>query len=194
MTQMANRLAEMLVGTLFREDELHAMAASVGRGDEVPQVVAVLKRFEKRFDYKLKVAPDWKSTRMNTKYVSVLEPKNDLRFSLGLRFEVDLLIPEFGQDVSTIEEYVDAWKLRLVDGGIDMSSFGEFKDIDAPEGFSAYTVDLPNGGRQITLMKLINEDMLELVSLVFTKDFATLYPQNRKKMEEMIAAARLELH
>jgi len=192
--QMAYYLAEQLVGSLFRVDQLHTMAASVGRGDEVPQVAAVMKRFEKRFDYTLKTAPDWKQTRMNSKYVSVLEPKNDLRYSLGLRFEVDLLIPEFGQDVSTVDEYVDAWKLRLVDQGIDISSFAVFADIDAPDGFRAYSLDLPGGGRQVSLLRLLNEDMLQLVSLIFTKDFATLYPQNRKKMEAMIAAAKLQVH
>jgi len=191
--RIANHMAEQLVGTLFREDKLHAMAASVGRGDEVPQVSAVMKRFEKRFDFTLKTAPDWKFTKMNSKYTNVLEPKNDLRFSLGLRFEVDLLIPEFGQDVSTVDEYVLAWKLRIVDQGIDASSFGEFADIDAPEGFRAYSLDLPGGGKQISLIKILNEDMLEMVSLVFSKDFATLYPQNRKKMESMIAAAKLEV-
>ncbi len=57
-----------------------------------------MKRFEKRFDYRLEPAVGWKRTRMNTKYVSLLEPRSDLRLSLGLRFEVDLLIPELERD------------------------------------------------------------------------------------------------
>jgi hypothetical protein len=191
---MARYLAEQLVGTLFRTDTLHAMAASVGRGADVPEVAVVLKRYEQRFTYTLKAAPAWKKTRMNTRYVNVLEPRSDLRFSLGLRFEVDLLIPEFGQDVSTVDEYIEAWKLRLINQGIDMTSFAVFNDIDAPEGFRAYILDLPGGGRQITLLRMLNEDMLQMVSLIFTRDFASLYPQNRKTMESMIAEAKLVIH
>jgi hypothetical protein len=190
---IADNLANQLVGTLFRTDKLHAMAASVGRGNEVPEVSAVLKRFEKRFDYRFEVAKDWKRTPMNSKYVSVLEPRSDLRLTLGIRFEVDLLLPEFGQDVKTLDEYLSIWLGRVADMGLDTSTFVEFKDITVPDSYRAYIMNLAGTGRQIVLLRLLNEDMIELVSVVFLKDFDTLYSPNRTRIEQMIAAARLQM-
>lgn len=191
---LADSLANQLVGTLFRGDHLHMMAAASGHGGDVPEVGAVMKRFEKRFDYRLEPAVGWKRTRMNTKYVSVLEPRSDLRLSLGLRFEVDLLIPELGQDVKTLDEYIAIWQTRLADQGIDTSTFTEFEDIDAPEGFRVYAFDIAgHAGRQISMLRLLNDDMLQLVSLVFLKDFDTLYPQQRATIEQMIRTARLDV-
>jgi hypothetical protein len=192
--EIADSLANQVVGTLFRTDQLHAMAESAGRGNEVPQVSAVLKRFEKRFDYRFQPAPEWKRTRMTSKYINVLEPKSDLRFSLGLRFEVDLLIAELGQDVTTLDEYVSVYLTRLSDGGIGTATFAEFPDIQAPPGYRAYSFNLgENGGRQIVLLRLLNADMVEMVSVVCLKDFDRLYSGQRAAIERMIADAKLDV-
>jgi hypothetical protein len=190
---IADNLANQIVGTLYRTDKLHAMAASVGRGNDVPQVSAVLKRFEKRFDYRFETAKGWKRTPMNSKYVSVLEPRSDLRLTLGIRFDIDLLLPEFGQDVKTLDEYLSIWLARVTDQGLDTSTFVEFKDIAVPASYRSYILNLAGTGRQIVLLRRLNEDMVELVSVVFLKDFETLYPPNRAAIEQMIAAARLRV-
>mgnify|MGYP003577655456 CR=1 FL=1 len=121
-----------------------------------------------------------------------MEPKSDLRFALGLRFEVDLLVPEFGQDVKTLDEYITVWQTRLTDQGIDTTTFAESKDIPAPPGYPAYSFNLASG-RQIALVRQLNEDMIEMISLVFLKDFETLYPQNRAMMEKIIASTKLNV-
>jgi len=129
---IADNVANQLVGTLFKTDVLHAMADSVGRGAEVPQVSVVLKKHEKRFSYDLKPAEGWRKLKFNTKYANGVEPKNDLRLTMGVRFDVDLLVAEFGQKVSTVEDYIPMMLGRLEDSGVDTSNFAEFSDIKAP--------------------------------------------------------------
>jgi hypothetical protein len=192
---LADNLANQIVGTLFRTDVLHAMAASAGRGDEVPQVSTVLKKNEKRFEYELTPAKNWKRTKMTVKYANLLEPKSDLRFAMGLRFDVDLLVPELGQAVTSIDEYIPIYLTRLADSGIDVSSFNEFTDIKVPAEYRVYSF-LPNndGGRQIVLLRKVGDDLLELILIVFTKDFQTLYPAHRADIEQMIADAKLKVN
>lgn len=191
---MADVLANQVVGTLFRTDVLHAMAKSVGRGAEVPQIASVMKKYERRFDYEFEPVKSWKHTKMNIKYANVLEPKSDLRYSMGLRFEVDLLIAEFGQAVSTLDEYVAIYLDRLADSGFDVTTFQEFKDINVPAEYRTYSlVTNAEGGRQIVLMRKLNDDMLEMVLVVFAKEFDTLYPAHRADIEQMIASAKLKV-
>jgi len=192
--RVADNIANFLVGTLFQSDVLHAMAASVGRGAEVPQVSAILKKNEKRFSYDLKPVETWKRTKMTSKYANVLEPKSDLRFTMGLRFDIDLLIPEFGQQVSSVEEYLPAYLGRLAEAGVDVTTFQEFGDITAPADYRIFSL-LPNndGGRQIVLMRILNKDMIEVVTVLVLKDFDTLYPQHREAIEKMIAGAKLSV-
>lgn len=78
-----------------------------------------LKKNERRFDYEFKPAKNWKRTKMNTKYANLLEPKSDLRYAMGLRFDVDLLVPELGQAVASLDEYIPIYLTRLEDSGID---------------------------------------------------------------------------
>jgi hypothetical protein len=189
---IADNLANQIVGNLFRSDTLHAMAASAGRGGEVPQVSTILKKNEKRFDYAFTPAKNWKRTKMTVKYANLLEPKNDLRYSLGLRFDIDLLVPELGQSVSTIEEYIPIYLTRLEESGIDSATFAEFTDIKAPPDYRVYSF-VPNQdrGRQIVLFRKVADDLLEIVLVVVTKDFDTIYPAHRADIEKMIADARL---
>jgi len=192
---LADNIANQIVGTLFRTDVLHAMAASAGRGDEVPQVSSVLKKNEKRFDYEFTPAKNWKRTKMNVKYANLLEPKSDLRYSMGLRFDVDLLVPELGQDVTSIDEYVPIYLTRLEDSGVDTSTFTEFTEINARPEYRVYSF-LPNndGGRQIVLLRKVGDDLLEMILVVFSKDFETLYPAHRADIEQMIADAKLKVN
>jgi len=191
---VADGVANQIVGTLFRTDVLHTMAQSANRGTEVPQVSAVLKKYEKRFSYEFKPADGWRQTKMNTKYASVLEPKSDQRLVMGLRFDVDLLVAEFGQAVSTVEDYLPSMLGRLEESGIDTTTFQAFSDITVPSAYRVYSF-LPNrdGGRQIVMLRVLNQDMIEAINIVFLKDFDALYAQHRAAVEKMIANARLTI-
>jgi hypothetical protein len=191
--QIAQGIATQLVGNLFRTDTLHAMAASVGRGGEVPQVSTVLKKNQDRFDYTFKPADGWKHTKMNTAYASVLEPRTDLRYRMGMRFEVDLLVSEFGQSVDNLDDYLPPFLERLGDTGVDVGTFAPFDDIHAP-GYRVYSHAVGDkGGRNIVMMRMLDKDMLELVTVVVLEDFETLYPQQRAVIEQNLATTRLKV-
>jgi hypothetical protein len=192
--RIAGQLADQLIGTLFSRDKLHAMAASVGRGDDVPQVKAVIKRYAKHFHYRFKVPPEWRSMRMDSGLGHVLVPKSELRYSLGMRFEIELLIPELGQDVDTLDEYLTIWQTRLAEKGADMSTLTEFNDIKVSEDYRKFAADTPGVGRQIFLFRQVREDMLEIVTIVVAKDFDTVYPKNRGSIQRMISDAKLALY
>ncbi|MBL8256480.1 MAG: hypothetical protein JNJ62_07755 [Pseudoxanthomonas mexicana] len=191
--QMAQGIATQLVGNLFRTDTLHAMAASIGRGGEVPKVSAVLKQNERRFAYTFKPAEGWKQTKMNTRYASVLEPRTDLRYRMGMRFEIDLLVPEFGQAVDNLDDYLPPFLERLGDTGVDMTTFAPFDDIQAP-GYRIYSHAVGDkGGRNVVMMRMLDKDMLEVVTIVVLEDFDALYPQYRAALEQNLSATRLKV-
>jgi hypothetical protein len=75
-----------------------------------------------------------------------------------------------------------------------IATFTEFKDISAPAGYRAFTFEQnKEGGRQVALMRLLNDDMIEVVWFVILKDFDTLYPKHRAEIEQMIASAKLKV-
>lgn len=193
--EISRIIATQVVGTLFRTDVLNQMAISVNRGSEVPKVSAILKRNEKRFSYKLAPIEGWKRLKMNSPYVQVLEPKSDLRYQMGIRFDVDLLIPEFGQDVDTVEAYLVPMSERLADSGIDISTLEPFSDITIPDGYKIYSyANNKEGGRTIIALRVIDGDMIEIVMVVITKDFDVHYPQYRSEIEKNIANTSLKVN
>lgn len=192
--EMAKTIALQVVGTLFRTDVLNAMAEAVKRGDEVPKVSAVLKKYERRFSYEIDPIEGWKRVKMTSPYVHVVEPRTDLRYQMGLRFEVDLLVPEFGQDVESVEAYLVQMTQRLADVGVDVSTLSEFSDLSMPDGYKVYSYAVnKDGGRNIVALRIRNEDMIEVVTVVVLKDFDALYPKHRGEIERNIAGAKLEV-
>ena len=191
--QIAQGIATQLVGNLFRTDTLHAMATSVGRGSEVPKVSTILKQNEDRFTYTFKPVDGWKQTKMNSRYASVLEPRTDLRYRMGMRFEIDLLVQEFGQPVDNLDDYLPPFLERLGDTGVDVTTFAPFDEIQAP-GYRVYSHAVGDkGGRHVVMMRMLDKDMLEVVTVVMTEDFDTLYPQHRTAIEQNLAATRLKV-
>jgi hypothetical protein len=184
--------ANYITGTLNRTDTLHAMAESVGRGAEVPAIKEVLKRYERSFAWDLRPLKDWRETRFDTNFVRVLEPKSDLRATLGLRFEVDILVKEFGQDRVQLDEYIRVFDLRRMDELDDPNPLVPFDDIDAP-GYEKYAYDVAGGGRVVTLFRMLDERRVEVLRVVILKDFASLYPQHRAAAEQMIRTHGIEL-
>jgi hypothetical protein len=185
-------LARFLVGHLYRTDKLHYMAESVGRGDEIPAIEKVLASYAKKFKFDLDPVQGWRETKIGTPYARVLEPVGPERNIYGLRFDVDLLVPEFGQDVHSVEEYLQVCTRNLAKHP-EFGAVHKFDDITAP-GFESYVVDRTTaGGRDVLLFRKLDEDLMELVTLVFLKDFDTLYPQQRKRMESMIGSGGVKL-
>jgi hypothetical protein len=186
------RVARSIVGNLYRTDKLHFMAGSVGRGDEVPPMRNLFARYAKKFKFVLDPMQDWRETKMATPYGHVLEPVGPERKIYSMRFEVDLLLPELGQDVHSVADYLPVVARNLAEHP-EFSPLRKFDDISAP-GFESYAVDRTTaGGRDVLLFRKLDDDMMEVVTLVFLKDFDTLYPTQRKRMERMIGSGGIEL-
>lgn len=184
----------LIMGNLLKTDLLHAMAATVGRGNDVPKVSVVLKNYEKRFSYKHQPLDGWRQVKMTTPYVQVIEPKSDMKFQMGIRYELDLLIPEFGQEFDSVDGYLGLMTERLADGGIDVATMAPFQEIALPDQHQVYSYSTnKDGGRNIVALRLVDKDIISIVTIVFTRDFDTLYPQYRSEIEKNIANTRLKI-
>lgn len=185
-------LAWRIVGELNGGDQLHAMAAQVGRGGEVPAIGTVLKQHEDSFRMELAPVKGWRETKLGTNYVRVLEPRDSSNKVMGIRFEVDLLLPEFGQDVSTLEEYLLAFSLRRSESNPEFPPISKWDGINAP-GYEVYLASDGANARSILLYRMLGERKVQFINVVFLKDFESLYAANRGKIEEMIASSVVEL-
>jgi hypothetical protein len=185
-------LANQIVGDLNRKDMLHAMAKSVGRGDEMPAVGALLKKYENTFRWKLEPVAGWRETKLDTNYARVLEPKDASNLSFGLRFEVDLLVSEFGQDVATVDEYIVPTAVRRLEILPKSTPIERWDGIDAP-GFDVFRSETGDGGQHVLMFRKLGERHMQVINAVFVRDFDTLFPKNREKIEKMIAQSRIEL-
>lgn len=190
--EVCTALASSIVGELKRGDQLHVMARSVGRGDEVPAIGAVLKKYENTFKFDLEPVEGWREVRMDSKYVRVLEPKDSTNQVMGIRFEVDLLVPEFGQDVDTLDEYLLAFSLRRLGNNPTFPPMEKWDGIHAP-GFEVYLASDGAHARSITLYRMLGERKIQFINVVFLRDFDKLYAANRTKIEKMIADSTVTL-
>jgi len=185
-------LAGNLTGELNRTDHLHGMAASAGHGDAVPAIGKLLEAQAKLFSWDLKPVKGWRETKLNTPYARVLEPKDASNAIMGLRFDVDLLVAEFGQDVKTLDEYILVAARRRLELAPEFEPMQKFPDITAP-GFDAYSSDSPNGARNIILFRKLDDRRVQMVTAVFLRNHATLYPANRERIEKMLADSAIRL-
>jgi hypothetical protein len=177
----------------MRTDNLHRMAASVGRGDAVPALSALLKRHESRVHITTVPPKSWVNARTGTRYVAIVQPKSELRFKLGVTTSVDLLVPEFGQDVDTIEEYQQAVFTRLSEVGFDPATAQERADF-SKEGYSALSVTNPTtGGGQLILFRKIDDLYVAVVIIVATEHFEQMLVAHKSVLQEAVDGVRIEI-
>jgi hypothetical protein len=190
--QVCAAIAGRITGDLNRNDKLHWMATHVDRGDEVPAIGTVLKKYENTFKFDLTPVKGWRLTKLDTKYARVLEPADETNRIFGLRFDVDLLLPEFGQDVRTVEEYIAAYGLRRTEAMPNSSPLEKWDGVVAP-GFEVYRSSTGEGGDNIVMFRKFGEVHMEVINAVFLKEFDRYYPANRRKIEAMIASSDVRL-
>jgi hypothetical protein len=192
---IARLLASQLVGQLNREDVLHAMAATAGRGDEVPPIGKVMERYAKRFRFQIDPPPGWRRTKFNSRYVVAVEPADVRNQLFGIRLEVDLLLPEFGQDVHSIDEYLDKVRQRMLAAGGDPESLVPFDGLTMPPGYRilSQVTDPAHDGRTIMAVRMLDGELVEMVHVIFARDFTTAYPAHRAEIEQALARSRVEL-
>jgi len=183
---LCGSIAEAILGELSKHDRLHAMAASVGRGDEIPAVEAVLKQYAKLFSWNMKPAKGW-TTLYNfqpfTRGIVPKEPK--LRDEMGISFEMEPLAPALGTDGYTVDQFLPLLYEKWKSTRSDYTPFEKFTDINVP-GFETVTTSTPSGEKYILLLRKIEESFIQVAILSFVKEFATLYPTHRADLEKMI--------
>lgn len=182
------------IGELYKKNILNKMAKTVGRGNEVLPFGDVLKPYEKRLKYRFTPPKGWKNTKMDSKFVHVIEPKNDDRMKVGVRFEVDLLIAELGQDVDKISDYIPVMLNRLEAVQYDVSTFKSVQGPVLSRGYEAYEMSRPDGqGKELYLMRLVDDTFLEMFTLVFVEDAESLYQRYEKDIISIIDGRKLKI-
>jgi hypothetical protein len=180
-----------MVDELLRSDQLHSMASKVGRGAEVPPVAAKLANYEQRLEWQLKPASGWQERRTG-KFSRVLEPRNLQSDEMRLSVNVDFLIPELGQQASTVAEYLPFYDRQRLRQAPRAKPLEQFSDITAP-GYEAYRFLGQAGEHNLVLFRIGDESLMRIYTVSLSGDFAALYPRVRRKIESMLAASDVRL-
>ena len=193
MPAVHEAVARFIMGGLLRTDNLHRMAKSVGQGEAVPAVGVLLERHGKRVHITMTPPDAWRSPKSGTRYMRVSEPQSELRFKMGVRAEVDLLIPEFSQDVDTVEAYQQVLLARLSEIGFDPATAQVRTDFQK-QGYTGLSVTNPaTGGGQFMLFHK-NEDLyMSLVTIVATENFEQMLTTHKAELQAAIDGARIQI-
>jgi len=183
---LCGSIAVDILGELSKYDRLHAMAASVGRGDEIPAVEAVLKQYAKLFSWNMQPAKGWTTLFFFQPFTRGIVPKEPgLRAAMGIRFELEPLAPALGTNGYTIEQFLPLLYEKWKRGRPDYTPFEKFPDITVP-GYEAVMTSTPSGEKYILLLRKLEESFMQVAILSFVRDFDTLYPAHRADLEKMV--------
>jgi len=186
---VADSIASFVVGQLLRTDNLHKMADTIGQGDQVPALAGVLKRYAGAVRISAQPPSGWHVVDIGTPYGKVLEPKSALKMKLGIRLEADLLLSEFGQDVTTLDDYLAAVSERYGDAGFDTATLLPYSGDGLAQlpGYTAYSMRRKGGtGGQIMFFKMLDKPYLAMKIVVATEDMDGLVAANRAAIEEAL--------
>lgn len=192
---VANALAAQVFFELYRVDLLHAMAETVGRGDEVPAFASLLAKYAPPIKIRIDPPKKWKVVDLKTPYARVVEPSGSLRMMMGVRFDVDLLVPELGQKVGSLDEYMAVIAGRLGNMGFDPNTLAPYEGVIQPglEGYAAYVVKRPNGGGNVYFVKRLDEIYVSLISVVTTENMDFLLEQHKTAIEAAIRGGTISI-
>ena len=180
-----------IVGDLRKNGYLSQIARQHGLGDKVPDTASILRQYERRFSYKYKRPKGWKTVNMNTKYVTVLAPKEDDAY-YGLNVTFDLLLEEFGQKVSSVEDYARILLKRTKAHGFQVVP-DKFPGLELNDDFVMYTVEQKTSGTiNVLLFKKLDENFIVIYSIVITENFNELYAKYKARIETIINTARIK--
>ena len=112
----------VIYGQLNKGGHLHTMATKVGLGEFVPAIHKLLETYTKTFDLRLDAPRGWYEVDSGSKYSKILAPKNKDKALFAVRYDVDLLIKEFGQNVDDLESYVNIFTDKVLNMGYTRDS------------------------------------------------------------------------
>ncbi|MFT3806588.1 hypothetical protein [Arenimonas sp.] len=194
--QVAEALVVQTFSELYRTDLLHAMLETIGRGDEVPAIKSLLARYEGPINIDMVAPPGWHGVDMKTRYSKVVEPNDDLRFKLGVRADVDLLLPELGQKVDSLDQYAALAAGRLSSQGYDPASMALYEGDLQPglEGYVAYVIRRQTGGGgQIMYLKRLDDTYLSVVMFIATENMDALISQHKANIEAALRGSTVSI-
>lgn len=188
---MATSAANFIFGRLYQSDQLHAAAKSLGLGDTVQAFGSILKKYEDRFRISLVTPKGWRLLKGANAFSKIIEPKSDDRLRFGIRWEADLLIPEFGQNVSSIQEYIAIVAKRLGDSGYDLTTFKVVPEFAGVRERLIFELALPeNRGKQFLIYRKVDELFVEAFVVTFLGESDSLYGKYHSQIEEVINGSR----
>jgi hypothetical protein len=133
---------------------------------------------------------------MDTPYAQIVEPKSELRYKLGVRMEIDLLLSAFGQDVSTIEDYMTLASIRFADGGLDPSTLKLYQGEGAIAlpGYTAYSIHRQGGtGGQLMFLSMLDKPYLAMRTVIATEDLDGLLAAHRTEIEAALRDSEITI-
>ena len=180
-------------GVLSKQGHLHAMAVAHGFGDEVPDLGAILAKYEKRFDYEFKLAKGWHHFKSTTKYQAILE-----RFRDGTNFnvvvKVDLMLPELGQKPGDLNEYIRLYFEHLQEEGYETDTAKPFNGLHLDPACTAFLLDRQQGiGKEILVFRRFDDPFVVVYDVVFVQDYDGYMAKYSADLQTMINESRIKI-
>lgn len=182
-------------GELFKQGMYHTMAESQGLGKEVPDLAALVGKYEKLFDYEFVLPKNWHQVATATKYGVVLEPMNADRAKFGVSFQVDLLVEEFGQKVTDLDDYIRIVFARWRDQGYAVDTANPFDALTLNPPYTGFLIDRPKGtGKEAILFRRLDDPFVVSYHIIFLEDYDGYIKKYGRDLEMLINQARITTH
>jgi hypothetical protein len=179
-------------GELNKQGHLHAMAEAFGLGKQVPAMGEVLDKYARMFDYTFKPPKGWHGAKGSSKFQYILEPTGDDRKQFGVVFSVDVLAEEFGQKVTSLDDYITLCFGRLRTQGFPVEDAQPYENLSLSKPHTALLLDRPNGaGKDIFLFRQLDDRFVVLYEIIFLADFDRLVQKYAKDVESLVNTAEI---
>lgn len=196
--EVSDTLVAALTDSLLEEDKLHEMAASIGKGAEVPAVGMIKARYEDAVSIKLKAPAHWVNLKSHTPYRMISTPSSSYSYRLAVWVEADLLLGELGQNVTTVEDYLAIVRERYKEVGFDLSTLAPYQGggLLALPGYTAFSVKMqnPDGGGRLLFFKVLEKPFIAVKTVVvIDKDMDGTIAANRASIEAALLSANVKI-
>jgi hypothetical protein len=167
------------------------MAAQEGLGDQVPDLVRILARYQDRFETDFKIPEGWEKV-VESRYATDLQPKNADKQKIGIKISIDLLIKEFSQDVESVEEYSSIHLAKAVQKGFSIPTDQPPPPFLVKEAHFEVWVTPPQGkGRILHLFRKISPELVVLCQVVSLEENDSLLTKYRNDIESIVNETRI---
>ena len=151
----------------------------------------MLVELERQLKWKLDPSVGWRE-RPVSRFSRVLEPNTVTPVMMRIRYDVDFLIPELGQAVGTVGEYLDIFDRNRRRHMPDAAPLVRFTDITAP-GYEAHRYVGEAGEHNVVPFRDLDGPGVSIVTISIGGEFDALYPPARATIEKMIARSEIHL-